>query len=378
MGSRDARWRYVLKRVGRQHAVAGEEPRRARAGRHAAGGRAARELLGQPARRPLPSRRRRTRSASPSSIDANALLERRSRRRDRRGSSACIATRTRSTAPTRPSSGCGRPSREPSSTCAAHYAQPRIPAPPVTPPPPGTPTPSTPAALPRTAAACSSGSVHVQHRCRTSRCGRAWRIRGSATSRRRSGRLREESRRATRARFYVNRWRLEKKDPGAAVSEPVKPILVWMSNEIPEKYREAIRRASSSGTRRSRRSASGTRSWCGSNRTMPSGARWKARATSPCAGSPSRDQARRRWDRASRTRARARSCAARRSSPRTGCASRNGFLRDQQPRLSSLQGPGSRASTRPRCRRPPSRNCWTDNSAATGSTPSSRRRSDSS
>ena len=42
-------------------------------------------------------------------------------------------------------------------------------------------------------------------------------------------------------RFYVNRWRLEKKDPSAAVSEPVKPITFWLSNEIPEKYREPLR-----------------------------------------------------------------------------------------------------------------------------------------
>jgi hypothetical protein len=42
-------------------------------------------------------------------------------------------------------------------------------------------------------------------------------------------------------RFYVQRWRLEKKDPAAAVSEPVKPIVFWLSNEIPEKHREPIR-----------------------------------------------------------------------------------------------------------------------------------------
>ena len=42
-------------------------------------------------------------------------------------------------------------------------------------------------------------------------------------------------------RFYVNRWRLEKKDPNADVSEPVKPITFWLSNEIPEKHREPIR-----------------------------------------------------------------------------------------------------------------------------------------
>ncbi len=42
-------------------------------------------------------------------------------------------------------------------------------------------------------------------------------------------------------RFYVQRWRLEKKDPSAALSEPVKPITFWLSNEIPEKHREPIR-----------------------------------------------------------------------------------------------------------------------------------------
>jgi hypothetical protein len=42
-------------------------------------------------------------------------------------------------------------------------------------------------------------------------------------------------------RHYVQRWRLEKKDPQAALSEPVKPITYWLSNEIPEKYRAPIR-----------------------------------------------------------------------------------------------------------------------------------------
>jgi hypothetical protein len=39
---------------------------------------------------------------------------------------------------------------------------------------------------------------------------------------------------------YVNRWRLEKKDPAAAVSEPVKPITFWLDRTIPVKYRDAI------------------------------------------------------------------------------------------------------------------------------------------
>ncbi|HZZ94009.1 MAG TPA: zinc-dependent metalloprotease [Usitatibacter sp.] len=39
---------------------------------------------------------------------------------------------------------------------------------------------------------------------------------------------------------YINRWRLEKKDPNAALSEPVKPIVYWLDKNIPEKYRRAV------------------------------------------------------------------------------------------------------------------------------------------
>ena len=38
----------------------------------------------------------------------------------------------------------------------------------------------------------------------------------------------------------VNRWRLEKKDPAAALSEPVKPIVYWLDRTIPLKYRDTI------------------------------------------------------------------------------------------------------------------------------------------
>jgi hypothetical protein len=36
---------------------------------------------------------------------------------------------------------------------------------------------------------------------------------------------------------FITRFRLEKKDPGAAVSEPVKPIVFYVSREVPEKWR---------------------------------------------------------------------------------------------------------------------------------------------
>ena len=45
--------------------------------------------------------------------------------------------------------------------------------------------------------------------------------------------------RTPRQRF-VNRWRLEKKDPAAALSEPVKPIVFWLDRTIPAKYRASI------------------------------------------------------------------------------------------------------------------------------------------
>jgi len=39
---------------------------------------------------------------------------------------------------------------------------------------------------------------------------------------------------------YANRWRLEKKDPAAPMSEPVKPITFWLDKTIPVAYRGAI------------------------------------------------------------------------------------------------------------------------------------------
>lgn len=43
-------------------------------------------------------------------------------------------------------------------------------------------------------------------------------------------------------RQVIDRWRLQKKDPSAAVSEPVKPITFYLDQAIPEPMRSAIRR----------------------------------------------------------------------------------------------------------------------------------------
>jgi hypothetical protein len=41
---------------------------------------------------------------------------------------------------------------------------------------------------------------------------------------------------------YIARYRLEKKNPRAAVSEPVQPIVFYMSREIPEKWRSYVKK----------------------------------------------------------------------------------------------------------------------------------------
>jgi hypothetical protein len=60
--------------------------------------------------------------------------------------------------------------------------------------------------------------------------------------------------------YFVNRWRLEKKDPAAALSEPKQPIVFWLDRNIPLEYRDTVKAASSSGTRPSSAWASRTRS----------------------------------------------------------------------------------------------------------------------
>lgn len=43
-------------------------------------------------------------------------------------------------------------------------------------------------------------------------------------------------------RRYITRFRLEKKDPNAEVSEPVKPIVFYLSREVPFKWRQHIKK----------------------------------------------------------------------------------------------------------------------------------------
>ena len=43
-------------------------------------------------------------------------------------------------------------------------------------------------------------------------------------------------------RSYISRFRLKKKDPAAAMSEPVKPIVFYISREVPEKWRPHLKK----------------------------------------------------------------------------------------------------------------------------------------
>lgn len=41
---------------------------------------------------------------------------------------------------------------------------------------------------------------------------------------------------------FINRWRLQKKDPSAEVSDPVQPIVYWIENTTPKEWREAVKK----------------------------------------------------------------------------------------------------------------------------------------
>ncbi len=41
--------------------------------------------------------------------------------------------------------------------------------------------------------------------------------------------------------YLVNRWRLEKKDPAAELSEPKQPIVFWMDRNVPVEYRDTVK-----------------------------------------------------------------------------------------------------------------------------------------
>ena len=118
----------------------------------------------------------------------------------------------------------------------AHYSVPKISAPPLTPSPVPLPTPpqTTPdprslfvgfyysfSNLPETPMAARIADERVGH-FTTSRVDYTDDVKPKART------------------WIVNRWRLEKKDPSAAMSEPKQPIVYWLDKNIPVKYRKSV------------------------------------------------------------------------------------------------------------------------------------------
>lgn len=49
-----------------------------------------------------------------------------------------------------------------------------------------------------------------------------------------------DDRKAKPRQWFINRWRLEKQDPQAALSPPKQPIVYWLDKNIPQRYRSAV------------------------------------------------------------------------------------------------------------------------------------------
>ena len=121
-------------------------------------------------------------------------------------------------------------------TARIHFATPRIPAPPLTPSPVPLPTP--PQAVPDPRSLFVSYVYSFQPLPETA-------MRPRATDPR-VGHFMESftdlggDLKANPRVHYVKRWRLEKKDPAAALSEPVTPITYWLDKNIPQRYRASV------------------------------------------------------------------------------------------------------------------------------------------
>ncbi len=121
-------------------------------------------------------------------------------------------------------------------TARVHFSTPRIPAPPLTPPP--VPTPKPPQAVPDPRSffvnyVYSFAALPEQVMRPRSSDPRLGHFMESFTD------LGSDIKANPRV-HYVQRWRLEKKDPSAALSEPVRPIVYWLDKNIPAKYRAAV------------------------------------------------------------------------------------------------------------------------------------------
>ncbi len=118
----------------------------------------------------------------------------------------------------------------------SHFSVPRIGAPPITPPPMPLPPPPTTTPDPRSLFvgfyySFSPLPAEPMHpRLADDRVGHFVTTSYDFT----------EDLKPKTSRHYVNRWRLEKKEPAAAMSEPKQPITFWLDKNIPLKYRKSV------------------------------------------------------------------------------------------------------------------------------------------
>ena len=118
----------------------------------------------------------------------------------------------------------------------AHYSVAKLPSPPLV--PPTTPTPPPPSTLPDNRSMLLGFYYSLSKLPATPMAARAADSRvGHFVTRQWDF---TDDMAAFPRKYIVNRWRLEKKDPAAAVSEPVQPIVYWLDKNIPVKYRAKV------------------------------------------------------------------------------------------------------------------------------------------
>ncbi|QTN29483.1 zinc-dependent metalloprotease [Rhodoferax sp. AJA081-3] len=118
----------------------------------------------------------------------------------------------------------------------AHYAVPKLPVPPLVPSP--APTPPPPSNLPDNRSMLLGFYYSLSKLPDTPMASRAADSRvGHFVTRQWDF---TDDMRAFPRKYLVNRWRMEKKDPAAPLSEPVQPIVYWLDKNIPLKYRAKV------------------------------------------------------------------------------------------------------------------------------------------
>ncbi len=117
-----------------------------------------------------------------------------------------------------------------------HFATPRLPAPPLLPPP--VPLPSPPSTTPDARSMfvgfvysfAKAAATPMPVRRTDPRLGHFFNTVSDLST----------DLKSNPKAFYVKRWRLEKKDPAAALSEPKQPIVYWLDKNIPQAYRASV------------------------------------------------------------------------------------------------------------------------------------------